>query len=416
MSDRRVDKLGTVRSRSAWGVADQVVSSLSNLIVLILVARSVDPAGFGAFAIAVEVYLVTVFIGRGMSSDVLVTAHAADAPDELGRAARAGATVILAAGSVCGLVVGVVGLSIGGVLGNSLAALAILLPGLLIQDFVRSVFVVRQRPVGAFALDALWLLLEIPILLVATREHQDSVVMLALWGGCGVVVGGIGLAWTKLVPTGFTDARTWLIRHLSLWPYFVLENLIFRATILVVMGGLAATSGLAGVAGLRAATAIFSPVGVLGRGLVVIAVPELARRAATPALVRKGVRQLAWLLTPLPLLLAALLLVAPDRVGESLFGASWDLASPLLLLTAISAAGSMYTIAITAGLRAFQAARAGLTARVAVTLLVLVVVLVGGWIAGAYGAAFALAASSPFQAAVWWWQLRRAGGPVKLSV
>lgn len=416
MRARRVDKLGTVRSRSAWGVADQAVSSLSNLIVLILVARSVDPAGFGAFAIAFEVYLVTLFLGRGMSSDVLVTAHATDAPAELGQAARAGASVMLAAGSSFGLVVGIVGLSIGGRLGNSLAALAILLPGLLIQDFVRSVFVVRQRPFGAFVLDALWLFLEVPILLVATREHQDSAVLLALWGGCGVAVGVFGMAWTKLVPTGFAVARTWLIRHLRLWPYFVLENLVFRATILVVMAGLTVTSGLAAVAGLRAATAVFAPVGVLGRGLALIAVPELARRVASPTLVRKGVSRLAWWLTPIPLSLGAFLMAAPDRVGEALFGESWDLASPLLLLTAISAAGSMYAIAIAVGLRAFQAARAGLKARIAVALLVVVAALIGGSIAGAYGAAFALAASSPFQAAVWWWQLRRAGVPAKLLV
>ena len=282
--------------------------------------------------------------------------------------------------------------------------LGLLLPGLLIQDFVRSVFVVRQRPIGAFVLDTLWLILEIPVLVVGTRAHQDSVVLLALWGGCGVAVGGFGLAWIKLVPAKFAVARFWLIRHLRLWPYFVLENLVFRATILVVMVGLTVTSGLAGVAGLRAATAIFSPVGVLGRGLAVIAVPELARLSAFPARVRKGVRGLAWLLTPLPLLLAALLIVAPDSVGEALFGESWDLASPLLLLTAISAAGSMYAIAIAVGLRAFQAARAGLKARVVVALLVLLAALAGGWAAGAYGAAFALAISAPFQAAVWWWQ------------
>ena len=113
MRAKRIEMSGTVRSRSAWGVADQLVSSSSNLIVLILVARAVDPAGFGAFAIAVEVYLVTLFIGRGMSSDVLVTAHASDASVELGRAVRAGATVMLAAGSGCGLVVGMVGLGIG---------------------------------------------------------------------------------------------------------------------------------------------------------------------------------------------------------------------------------------------------------------------------------------------------------------
>ena len=397
--------------RSAWAVADQGVSSVSNLLVLILVARSVAPAEFGAFAVAVETYLVLVFVGRGISSDVLVTAHAADAPAALNRAARAGAAVMIWAGSALALVVGAIGLALDGPLGSNLAMLALVLPGLLIQDFVRYVFVVRERPDVAFALDSLWLVLEIPVLVMATRADQSSAMLLALWGACGLVTGAVGLAWARLIPTGPAAAVAWLGRHLRLWPYFVLENLVFRATILIVMVGLTITAGLAGVAGLRAATAIFAPVGVLGRGVAVVAVPDLARRVADPPAVRRGVRRLAWLLTPLPLMLAAALLMAPDRVGKELFGESWQLAAPLLWLTAISAAGSMYATALTVGLRALQAARSGLTARIVVALLSVVAALVGGWAGGAYGAALALAASSPVHAAVWWWQFHRAGSP-----
>ncbi len=366
----------------AWGVVDQAVSSLSNVVVLILVARSVEPTNFGAFSIAMEAYIVIVFAGRGMASDPLLTAHAADGPARLDRAARAGATVMLGVGVACAAVVGASGIFTGGPIGNHLAVLALFLPGLLIQDYVRNVFIVRQQPARALVIDALWLLVEVPLLVIAVRLGLDSVALLALWGVSGVVVGLIGLAWARLVPTGMHEARAWLGKHAGLWPYFLFENLVFRSTILVVMVGLSFMAGLDGVAGLRAATAVFAPVAVVGRGLAMVAVPEFARQASDPALVRRLVRRLAWFLTPLPLLLAAVLLASPDRVGTALFGESWALASPLLLLTAISAAVSMYSIAVAVGLRAFQAARAGLTARLAVASLTLVAALAGGWLGG----------------------------------
>lgn len=392
-------------------MADQIVASVSNLLVLILVARSVAPTEFGAFSIAMETYLVFMFVSRGISSDVLATAHSADSVEGLRRAACAGAAVTIGVSVGLALVIVVVGVGLGGVLGATLAVLGLVLPGLLVQDFVRYVFIVRGRPSSAFLIDALWFILEIPALLLATRAEQSSPVLLAVWGGCGVVAGVVGIAWARLVPTRPSDAIAWLARHARLWPYFVLENLLFRATILIVMVALAGTAGLAAVAGLRAATAIFAPVGVLGRGVVMVAVPDLARRVAEPGAVRAGVRRLAWVLTPLPLVLAVVLTVAPDRLGASLFGETWALAAPLLMLTAISAAASMYASAVAVGLRAQQAARAGLSARIAVALLALVAALGGGLAGGAYGAALGLAVSSPFQAAIWWWQLRAAGPP-----
>lgn len=402
----------TSSRRMAWGVVDQAVSSLSNIVVLILVARSVEPTNFGAFSIAMEAYIVLVFLGRGMASDPLVTAHAADAPISLDRAARSGATVVLGAGAACAAMVGVAGVLTGGPTGNHLAVLALFLPGLLIQDYVRHVFVVRQRPSRALVLDALWLLIEVPLLLVAVGLGLDSVALLALWCLSGVVVGLIGMVWARLALGRIREARAWLGKHAGLWPYFLFENLVFRSTILLVMVALSFMAGLDGVAGLRAATAVFAPVAVVGRGLAMVAVPEFARQASDPALVRRLVRRLAWFLTPLPLLVAAVLLATPDRVGAALFGESWALASPLLLLTAVSAAASMYSSAVAVGLRAFQAARAGLTARVAVALLTLIAALAGGWLGGEFGAAAALAATSPLQAAAWWWQLRRASPPV----
>lgn len=394
-----------VRARLAWGVLDQALISFSSMVVLVLVARHVSPEQFGAFGITMEAYLVIVFIGRGLAGDPLATAHAGDGPLELTAAARSGTTVALGAGLLSTVVVGVAGVTAGGMLGQHLLVLGVLIPGLVLQDFIRTVCVVTRRPEKAFVLDASWLALLVPSLLAATAMDQSSVVLLAIWGVCGIAVGLLGLLWAGLVPAHPRRIASWLRRHRAIWPFFLMENLVFRATILLVMVVLTLSVGLAGVAGLRAATAIFAPVAVVGRGVVLVAVPELAR-SGDSATVGRGVRRLTVVLVPLPLILAAFLIGAPDRVGEALFGETWALASPLIWLTAISAAGAMYAVAVAVGLRATQAARAGLQTRIVVSLLSLVAALVGGWLAGAYGAALGLACSVPLQVAFWRSQLR----------
>lgn len=395
------------RLRLAWGVLDQIVVSFSSMLVLVLVARNVTPEAFGAFGIAMEAYLVIVFMGRGLSSDPLATAHATDAPAPLHSAARAGAAVTLAMGVVALITLLLTALLIGDLLGSHLLVLAVSLPGLLVLDFTRNVFIVRERPAAALVLDALWLTLLVPSLAVAISAGHSSVTLLAVWAVCGHVVALVALAWAGLVPGGFSSIRAWLLRHRRLWPYYLMENVVFRATILLVMAVLTFSAGLDAVAALRAATAIFAPVAVIGRGMVLVSVPELARQADDPSAIKRGVLVLALLLTPLPLLLGGALVLAPEDAGEFLFGETWSLAAPLVLLTAVSAAASMYTIAAAVGLRASQAARAGLTARTTVALLSLVAALIGGWTGGAFGAALAMALIAPLQVAVWWDQLRR---------
>jgi hypothetical protein len=50
---------------AGWGVADQALSSLTNFVVGIYIARSLDTKEFGAFSLAFATYVIALNASRG---------------------------------------------------------------------------------------------------------------------------------------------------------------------------------------------------------------------------------------------------------------------------------------------------------------------------------------------------------------
>lgn len=396
------------RSTVAWGLLDQILASASNFIVVIIAARSLSPVSFGAFAVAFEVYYLSVFVSRGMASDPLATAHSGGEPHQLRWAGRSGsATAVLAASGV-GLLAAATSQVVDGVLSPMLLALAVLLPGLTLQDFVRYLLIVQDRARAMFLNDLFWLVFQLPLMWLAVSRGGGAAALLIAWGTAGNLAAIIGLRQARCKVGGARQIRPWLRKHRGLWPYFLLDNLTFRATNLVLVVVISLSTGLVQVAGFRAALTVYAPLAIIGRGVVGVAVPQLARRRKDPMAVQRAALLIAWLLAPTALVWASLTLLAPDTLGTLLLGASWQVAEPLVFLAGITTAVALFTVGTTVGLRALGAARDGLTARVVVSVLSLACAAAGGLVGGAYGVFVALAISGPFQVAIWWWLLVRA--------
>ena len=62
----------TIVRRLGWGVADQVVSSISNFVLGIVVARSLGAEGFGSFSLAFITYAFILSGSRGLSTAPLL--------------------------------------------------------------------------------------------------------------------------------------------------------------------------------------------------------------------------------------------------------------------------------------------------------------------------------------------------------
>ncbi|HEY2998349.1 MAG TPA: hypothetical protein VGJ43_07225, partial [Acidimicrobiales bacterium] len=148
---------GRTHTRRVLVVADQAASSLSNVVVAVLVARSFDtPEPFAAFSVAVVVFQFVVGCARGLVAEPMIQQHSAGpaenrralVPDYLG--------AILVVGVAVAAVVALVAFAVGGLAGSALLALAVVLPLVLVQDAWRYMFMI-DRPVLALLIDLIWL-------------------------------------------------------------------------------------------------------------------------------------------------------------------------------------------------------------------------------------------------------------------
>jgi hypothetical protein len=56
-------------------LADQGISTLSNVVVAVIVARSLPPDGFGAFGVATVAYLLVAGAGRALLGETLLSRY-----------------------------------------------------------------------------------------------------------------------------------------------------------------------------------------------------------------------------------------------------------------------------------------------------------------------------------------------------
>jgi O-antigen/teichoic acid export membrane protein len=403
------------RTRVLWGLLDEGLSSVTNVLVTVLAARALSSQGFGEFAIVSASTAVVIALVRGAASDTLASAHSADPPEQQRAAVRSGAVTAL----TTGLVVGAPALALAPLLGGrDQADLLLLLPfllGLVLQDYLRFAFFVLGRARDAFVNDAFWFVVQVPLLVIASANGAGALGLLAVWSGSGALAAVVGLLQLRALPASPAATRPWLRRHRGLWPYLLLDNSLGQASNVGALLVLSLTTTLAEIGAFRVALTVYAPLLVLSRGLIGVAVPEVARVSDD----RRGVRRTALLIGLVQLPVAALfavgLLLLPDSVGRGLFGDTWSLAEPLLGVMVVPIAAVMLANGVAIGLRGLAAGRAGLTARIAVTVLSTVSAAIGAYVDGAHGALVAWAIVAPVQVAIWWWLLVVATCPAEVT-
>lgn len=352
-------------ARAMWGFLDQAVSSLINFAVGFLIARHVSDERFGAFSIAFSLYIAFLVTARAAASEPFLIRHSGrDAPRwTTAVGAASGATLLIAV--VGSGVMIVVGLVIGGTIGEALIPLAVVLPGLLSLDVMRFVLIARGRPHGALLSDLAWLAILTPTLAIVGEAAGGLVPSILAWGGSALIVVAVAHVITRTAPDP-SAALDWWRRHSDIAPRYVAEALISltssQATI-VIVGILA---GLAAAGGLRGAQLLLGPMQVLFIGLGSVAVPEgvaLLRQSGPTALVSPAVRMSVGV-TASAMMYAILLVLIPDDLGAMLLGETWPNARAVLLPLAIAYAGVTSAIGAAVGLRVLADARTSLTARV----------------------------------------------------
>lgn len=388
------------RSRAAWTAVDQGLSSASNFGIAFAAARLLDAEGFGAFGVAFAVYLIALGVARSVSTDPLMLRFAAAPSRTAERAALGTAVVVGLTGSAA---IGLAAAFVGPSLRGALAALAVVLPGLLLQDAVRFAAFTRGRPQWASLSDGVWVAAEavgMAALWASGRGGHASLVVL-VWGvAAGVAVVPVLAAW-RSAPAP-QRARSWVAAHGVLARRFTAEFAITEGAAQLAVFFVAAFAGVADAGAFRAGQVLLGPLNVVLMATIEFAVPEGVRLRHDHSGLRRAAVGLATLLVGAAVAVGLAWMAVPAAVGEALLGAAWPLGRSVVVPLALAMAGRGAASVACAGLRVLEATDRSVRVRAAVAPMIVAGGAVGAAMTGARGAATLMTVAQAAGAAVAW--------------
>lgn len=387
-------------SASAWAIVDQALASGSNFLLAIVVVRSVSAADFGAFSVAVLIYVLAVGVSRALTAEPLairfgraVAPIMAEAPRCLGLA--------LWFGSLVGTGCLVAAFSADGTLRSVLLVLGVTSPLLIVQDAGRVACFSLGRARLAAANDAVWALLELPlVVMVMSQADAKTWHYVAAWLFPGAAAGALLLAQLRVLPS-LREAGDWFtkIRTLAMplvWNYGLTvapAYLLFALTPIV-----------ASLYALGLARSAYLPYGIFG---VIFQSAWLVLLAAASRRSRAHLARLAtWSSTALGALAVVwsivLAIAVPAQLGVTLFGESWTDTSTVRLIFAGALVAQAFGVGPLVALRALEAPKLLVSVRLITTPLTLVVGVVLTARYGAPGLAMAIFVGDFFATTLSW--------------
>ena len=401
---------GHASRRLGWGLADQVVSSLTNFAVGIYVVHALGAVQFGAFSLAYVTYAFALNASRGLATDpLMVRFSGTDLPTW-----RRAVTDCTGTAAVMGLVTGACVVAAAGVLsgvvGSAFLALGLTLPGLLLQDSWRYSFFALGRGSRAFVNDTVWALTLIPALVVLRATHHADVFWFVFaWGITATIAAAVGPIQARVIPR-LAGARRWVSQHRDLGPRYLAEGTSQSASVQLRAYSIALVLGLAALGSVQAAATLFGPITILFLGMSLVAIPEAAR------VLRRSPRHLPLFCAGITGALSVaglawgiiLLVVVPRGFGHWLLGPIWRSTYPLVLPQMIFVIGQGMGFGVGTGLHALGASRRSLRLSLIMSVLYVTGSLAGAVADGALGAVWGAAASQWIAAVYGWWTLHAA--------
>lgn len=395
--------------RAGWNLGEQMISSLTNSVLSILVANSVSADSFGGFAIAFTVFALSVGGIRAVSTSPLNIRFSDASPAEAKRVAAASAGNALVLGILIGTGCAVAGLVLPGALGESLLALGVVMPALLVQDTYRYVFFARGEPVKAAMTSGLWAVLQIgavTALLVVGTEAVGT--LLLAWGISAAAAALLAVRQSGAWPAP-QSAWSWIKEHRDLTGYklatFATAQGSSQGAILVI----AAVATLSTVGSLRGTQVLLGPTSILALATLNFALPELSRR-------RSRMTDRTWFYAALGvsgfvglagLVWGSIFLLAPESLGEFVLAESWPGTSAILFAAVVTQVLSGLSIGPVTVIYAIDRAPATLSIQIILGVLTFVGGVGGVLLGGAIGAQWGFAAASAIVVPCWYIQMRR---------
>lgn len=387
--------------RFGWGFADQALSSLTNFALTFVVARSVEPKQLGAFGLVFAAYLFVLGLSRGLSTTPLVIRYSAVSDEDWRQGVKSATGSSLAVGLLSGGIIAAVALLfLQGSTQSAYLALAVSLPGLLLQDAWRLSFFAQAKGARAFANDLLWALCLLPAVVIMDTYGGVTVGWFVFaWGAAATLAACMGIVQARILPLPHRIVSWWPL-HRDLTGWFLGSFALTQGSQQTSTYLLVALTSLEALGALGAVGVLFGPVRVALMGAGLVGVPEAVRSLKKGT---RSLRRLAFLLSgglmAVTGLWAIAVLLIPPKLGEALLKENWDIAHPLIGLMALFVAGTAAAHGARAGLSALEAAKQTMISRAWISLFVIGLPATGAVIEGGvrgilYGAILAEAAAA----------------------
>lgn len=390
--------------RRATVLADQAVSSLSNVVMAVLAARHLDPAAFGALSVAIVAYQLVLGGVQAVGSHAWLSRFADSDASERDAAAsdltRAAAVAATFAAGACVIAALLVDQSRG-----PLLVTAAFLPVLCAQDATRFVAVLT-RPLVALTSDVLWLVVVVaglPLL----PDDAGPAAFVAVWGVGGALAFLLAACLLRVSPW-VGSARSWWSAHGDMAGRFLGEFASARAAGHVVLLALGAIAGLQALGAVRAAQVFYGPLNTLFAGIYLAVVPDGVRVRHDAARLTRLMILASVVVTAAAAAWMVIGVALPDAIGEQLFGATWAEADDLMFLTGLATIAGSAALGGYLGIRSLGNARASLQAQLWSLPPQAALSLAGAFAAGAAGYTAGFAAGNVVAALIWWRSFRRA--------
>jgi O-antigen/teichoic acid export membrane protein len=393
---------GSGRNRMLWTFADQGLSSLTNAALAIVVARTVSSSDFGAFSLALVTFAFVIGLGRGMIGDPFVIrfTDAASASRRRATAQATGAAIVfgLLTGTLCALAA----LFVSGHTRMALLALALSLPGLMLQETWRHTFFAAGRPAAATLNDLVWTVVQFLLLGLLFLHGSESIFLITLaWGLAALIAAALGVVQTGIAPAPLATMK-WFRETRDLNVRMGLDFALNMGAVNLAIYLIAGILGVAAVGALRAAQVLLGPLTLLFAGMSAFVLPVLSRQAGTGrslvrmAMLASGTVALgatAWVVT---------LILLPASIGVRILGDSWAGASSVMVGSGIVSIAVAFVIGASLGLKALRRADQMLRVTFLQAPIMLILGAYGAWQWGAPGAAYGFAFAQVFGLVICW--------------
>lgn len=385
--------------RVLWSSFDQGLSSVSNLLLSVLVARAAGVAEFGIFGLVFAIYQLGLGSSRAFLGEPALIRISKD-PRTVHASGMLGASLAL---GLAGFLVCALAGFIAGPQGVLFFIFAVGFPVLMATDSCRYWLFAHGRPRDAAMVDLTWLLAQLGAYGVCVAlGFNGANVVVSTWL-FGALTALVGFMVVKRASIDLRAGWAWLKSARDLSFRFWGEYLTISGSQQSIVYFSVLFSGLGASAALRAGQVVVGPLSMVSMGVSVVALPELSRVAATGnrvRLVRRAALISAALLAS-TLVYSVAVMVTPEGVGEALLGESWRSGLALVPLLLALTAVSNVAYGATAALRALEKARLTLRLRLITLPVSLAAIFVGAAMSPA-GAVIGAIIGAGVQMLLWW--------------